>query len=311
MSILVTGSTGLAGSAVIDLLEKKSESFIGHSSKDVDLRRRDKTFEYMQDIRPSTVICCAARAGGIMANLEAPVEFLSDNLLIQTNVLDAAFAAGVERLVFLGSTCIYPQNCKQPMKEEYLLTGTPEPSTRPYALAKHAGIELVNSYRRQFGKRWISILPTNLYGPNDNYDPSTSHVMASLIRKFVEATKTQSEVTVWGSGNAKREFLHSSDLAEAILFLLENYDDPTPINVGAGEEVSIRDLVSLVSSLTGFKGDITWDQSKPDGALRKFLCIDRIQGLGWQPKTSLVIGIENAVHDFRSHSDSKFKSSPK
>lgn len=301
MRALVAGSTGLAGSAIMRKLSQIGESPVGISSTDVDLTNREKVFEYFLDLKPELVFCCAAKVGGIGANVTYPVEFLSTNLQIQTNVMDASHTAGVERLVFLGSSCIYPRNCPQPMEETFLLTGIPEETNRSFAIAKIAGIELVRSYRQQFGRRWISVIPTNLYGPGDNYNLETSHVLAALIRKFAEAAHSNTDVTVWGTGNVLRDFLHSDDLADALIMLVEKYDAVEPINIGSGAEVSIRELVEAVAKATNFKGNIIWDHSKPDGTPRKVLSNKNIHGLGWQPKIVLDVGIKRSIAEFQSN----------
>jgi GDP-L-fucose synthase len=301
MGALVAGSSGLAGSAVMRKLLELGESPVGISSSDVDLTNREKTFEYFLDLKPNLVFCCAAMVGGIEANIKYPVEFLSTNLQIQTNIMDASFAAGVDRFIFLSSSCIYPRDSSQPMEEYSLLRGIPEETNRAYAFAKIAGMELVHSYRRQFKKRWISTIPANLYGPGDNFDPATSHVMGALIRKFAEASKNKTDVTIWGDGRVFREFLHSDDLAEALVMLVEKYDEDEPINIGAGFEISIKQLVAEIAEATEFKGNIYWDDSKPSGATRKKLSNKRISELGWKPKIDLSFGIKNSVAEFQSN----------
>lgn len=301
MSVLVAGSSGLAGSAVMRKLLEIGESPVGISSLDVDLTNREKTFEYFLDLKPNLVFCCAAKVGGIGANIKYPVEFLSTNLQIQTNIMDASHAAGVDRFIFLSSSCIYPRDCPQPMETDSLLGGIPEETNRPYAFAKIAGMELVHSYRRQFKKRWITTIPANLYGPGDNFDPETSHVMGALIRRFAEAAMNKTDVTVWGDGVVFREFLHSDDLADALMVLVEKYDADEPINIGAGFEISIKQLVAEIADATQFKGNVFWDNSKPSGATRKILSNKRVNKLGWQPKIDLRLGIKSSVAEFQSN----------
>ena len=256
----------------------------------------------MQDVRPLAVIDSAAIVGGIGANNAYPVDFLSENLQIQTNLMDAAHAADVERFVFLGSSCIYPRECPQPMREEHLLTGPLEKTNSAYAVAKIAGIELINSYRKQFDRRWISLMPTNIYGPNDNFHLEKAHVLPAFINKFVSASEQGfSEVVLWGSGSAKREFLHSRDLAAATLFALENYDDNLHLNVGTGNDVSIKELAELVAQSAGYKGKLVWDSSKPDGTPRKLLDVSRINKLGWSAEITLRDGIRDVIKWFREN----------
>jgi len=302
MTIVVAGNTGLVGSAIYELLQAKGESVIGVNRTVVDLLDRKKTFEFMQDVRPLAVIDSAAIVGGIGANNTYPVDFLSENLQIQTNLMDAAHAADVERFVFLGSSCIYPRECPQPMREEHLLTGPLEKTNSAYAVAKIAGIELINSYRKQFDRRWISLMPTNIYGPNDNFHLEKAHVLPAFINKFVSASEQGlSEVVLWGSGSAKREFLHSRDLAAATLFALENYDDNLHVNVGTGNDVSIKELAELVAQSAGYKGKLVWDSSKPDGTPRKLLDVSRINKLGWSAEITLSDGIRDVIKWFREN----------
>jgi len=302
MSIVVAGHTGLVGSAMFELLKSKGEDVVGINSKNVNLLDRSQTIDFMMDLKPSVVIDSAAIVGGIGANNSFPVEFLSKNLQIQTNLIDSSHLAKVERFVFLGSSCIYPKDCPQPMKEEYLLTGKLEPTNSAYALAKITGIELIRAYRKQFGHRWISLMPTNIYGPRDNFSLESGHVFPALINKFVTAVQTGSKlVTLWGSGNPKREFLHSQDLAEATYFLLNRYDGEVHINVGTGEELEIRELASLIARESGFKGDIEWNPNKPDGMNRKLLDVTKISELGWTPKISLQEGVRDTINWFKLH----------
>jgi GDP-L-fucose synthase len=296
MTILVAGGTGLAGSAIVRELERVDKKVIGISSKDVDLLDRAKTFSFIKDLKPTLIIDAAAKVGGVGSNNAYPVEFLSQNLQIQSNLMDAAHEARVEKFVFLGSSCIYPRNCAQPIKEDYLLTGELEQTNSAYAVAKIAGIELIKSYRKEYGHTWISVMPTNLYGPNDNFDLENSHVLPALIRKFVEAKRdNSSEVVLWGSGTPLREFLHVDDLAKAILICLEKYDDAQQINIGSGDEISIKDLGQKIANLTGFTGKVVWDANRPDGTPRKVLDSTKINKLGWKRAITLDQGIASTV----------------
>jgi len=292
MRILVAGSSGLVGSAVVRALSKTSHQVVAVNSKVVDLTDRAATFEYLAESKPDAVIDAAAMVGGIGANNAKPVEFLSRNVQIQTNLMDAAHKAEVDRFVFLGSSCIYPREAPQPIVEESLLTGPLESTNSAYAIAKIAGIELIRSYRREYKHRWISLMPTNLYGAGDNFDLASSHVLPALVRKFHEATANgSSEVVIWGTGSPRREFLHVDDLAQAVLISLERYDDDRILNVGTGVDVTIKELAAIIGSVTGFQGEIVWDSSKPDGTPRKVLDVSRILKLGWSPKISLRDGI--------------------
>jgi len=302
MSIVVAGYTGLVGSAIFEQLKDRGEDVVGVNSKVVNLLDRQATFDFICQLKPDVVIDAAAIVGGIGANNQNPVEFLSKNLQIQSNLMDSSHKAGVERFVFLGSSCIYPRDCKQPIKEEYLLTGPLEKTNSAYAVAKIAGIELIKSYRKQFNRRWISVMPTNVYGPQDNFNIETGHVLPALINKFVTATERgSSQVNLWGSGMAKREFMHSRDLAEATLFLLENYDSDLHINVGTGVDQEIGELANLIASKTGFSGEIEWDTSMPDGTPRKLLDVSRITELGWKPKVTLQEGVTATIEWFKNN----------
>ena len=302
MTIVVAGSTGLVGSAIMRELKKRGESVIGINRSVVDLLDREATFEFISAAQPDLVIDAAAIVGGIGANNSFPVDFLSKNLQIQNNLMDASHAADVERFVFLGSSCIYPRDCHQPIKEEYLLTGPLEQTNSAYAIAKIAGIELVKSYRKQFNRRWISLMPTNMYGPNDNFDLKTSHVLPAFINRFVSAQKvSENSVTVWGSGKPRREFLHSDDLALATLIAAEKYDSNEHLNVGTGTDVTIAELADLVAKTAGFHGEILWDTSKPDGTPRKVLDISNIKKIGWEPAVSLKEGIASTIEWFKGN----------
>jgi GDP-L-fucose synthase len=296
MTILVAGGSGLVGSAIVRELKGLNQDVIGISSKDVNFLDRDKTFAYIKKLNPTAIIDAAAKVGGIGGNNSFPVEFLTQNLQIQSNLMDAAHAAKTEKFVFLGSSCIYPRNCPQPIKEDYLLTGELEQTNSAYAIAKIAGIELIKSYRKEYGYKWISVMPTNLYGPNDNFDLETSHVLPALIRKFVEAKQNnKNEVTIWGSGTPLREFLHTDDLAKATLLCMEKYDDAQQINVGSGVEVSILDLAHKIADKVGFSGNIVMDANKPDGTPRKVLDMTKVSNLGWKPSITLDQGIASTV----------------
>jgi GDP-L-fucose synthase len=302
MTIVVAGHTGLVGSAIFKALEDRGDSVIGINSKVVDLLDREATFEFIHDHKPQLVIDAAAIVGGIGANNQFRVEFLSKNLRIQSNLIDASHAANVERFVFLGSSCIYPRDCAKPIKEEYLMTGPLEVTNSAYAIAKIAGIELIKSYRKQYSRRWISLMPTNMYGPRDNFDLETSHVFPALINRYVTARrKGASEVTLWGTGAPKREFLHSTDLASAVLLAVEKYDSELHLNIGTGEDLSIKELSTKISQISGFKGGTKWDPSKPDGTPRKVLDVSRLRALGWEPKVSLDEGIRETIQYFESN----------
>jgi GDP-L-fucose synthase len=302
MSIVVAGYTGLVGSAIFEQLKDRGEDVVGVNSKVVNLLDRRATIDFICQLKPDVVIDAAAIVGGIGANNQYPVEFLSKNLQIQSNLMDSSHKAGVGRFLFLGSSCIYPRDCKQPIKEEYLLTGPLERTNSAYAVAKIAGIELIKSYRKQYNHRWISVMPTNVYGPRDNFNIETGHVLPALINKFVTAAERgSSQVNLWGSGSAKREFIHSRDLAEATLFLLENYDSDLHINVGTGTDLEIRELANLIARKTGFGGEIEWDTSKPDGTPRKLLDVSRINELGWEPNVTLEEGVTETIEWFKNN----------
>ena len=296
MTILVAGGSGLVGSAIFRELKRLNQDVVGISSKDIDLLDRIKTFEFVNHLKPTAVIDAAAKVGGIGGNNSYPAEFLSQNLQIQSNLMDAAHAVKVSKFVFLGSSCIYPKHCAQPIKEEYLLTGELEQTNSAYAVAKIAGIELIKSYRKEYGYKWISAMPTNMYGPNDNFDLDNGHVLPVLIRKFIEAKRSGStQVTLWGSGAPLREFLHVDDLAKAVVLCMDKYDASQQINIGSGHEVSIKELAAKISKAVGFNGEIIWDSSKPDGTMRKVLDSSKISKLGWKPLISLDQGIASTV----------------
>ncbi len=302
-TVFVAGHGGLVGSAIWRHLQ--SEGFtdlVGVRSAELDLRDPDATDAWFARTRPAIVIDAAARVGGILANSTYPAEFLSDNLRIQLNLMDCAARHGVERFLFLGSSCIYPKLAPQPITEDSLLTGPLEETNIAYALAKIAGIVAIQSHRTQYGRSWISAMPTNLYGPHDNFDPQSSHVLPALIRRFDDAAATGAEhVVLWGTGTPRREFLHVDDVAAACLLLLERYDDPTPINVGVGEDLTIRELAEIVADVVGYRGEIVQDTTKPDGTPRKLLDVSRLRALGWEPRISLREGIESTVAWYRDH----------
>ena len=302
MTILIAGSNGLVGSAILNELISSGQDAVGLTRSNVNLLNRNEVFSYIQDLKPSAIIDAAAKVGGIGANDKYPVDFLTENLQIQSNLMDAAHNANVEKFVFLGSSCIYPRECPQPIKEEYLLTGPLEPTNSAYALAKISGLELIKSYRKQHGKKWITVMPTNLYGPRDNFDLQNSHVLPALIRKFVEAINSgANSVEVLGTGKATREFLYVEDLAKAVIFCLKNYDSNEHINIGTGIGITIKELSEKISRLSGFEGDIKWDSSKPDGMPVKVLDVSRINQLGWFATTDLDSGIEKTLSWYRAN----------
>jgi GDP-L-fucose synthase len=274
--------------------------------EELDLTNQAEVRHFFDAEHPDVVILAAARVGGIYANNSRPALFIRDNLLIQDNVIDAAHRSGVRKFVFLGSSCIYPKLAPQPIKEEYMLTGPLEPTNEPYAIAKIAGVKMCEAYRREFGFNAISLMPTNLYGPGDNFDLQNSHVLPAMIRRFHEAeARSDDSVTVWGTGSPRREFLHVDDLADAILFLIETYDAEPLVNIGWGEDVTIRELAELVASVTGFRGRIVFDSTKPDGTPRKLLDVSRLTGLGWQPRISLEQGIRQTYQWFKVSTDTR------
>ena len=293
MKIYVAGHRGLVGSAIVRAIEAEGKhTWIGQSRSELDLLDRKAVFDYLEKQAPAAVVIAAAKVGGIHANKTYPVEFLSQNLRIETNLIDGSHSAGIEKLLFLGSSCVYPKMAQQPIKEEYLLTGALEQTNEAYALAKISGLKLVQAYRKQYGHKWISAMPTNMYGPGDNFDLENSHVLPALIRKFHDAkAREDASVSLWGSGSPRREFLHSDDLGRACLFLLKHYDNDIAINVGVGQDISIKELAELIKAIVGFEGVIEWDSSRPDGTPRKLLDVSRINSLGWQPTIGLEEGI--------------------
>jgi len=278
-------------------------NLIGWRSSQVDLRNREETISAIADAKPDIVVMAAAKVGGIVANNTFPVEFLQDNVRIQTNVFEAAHLSEVDKLLFLGSSCIYPKFAEQPIKESALLTGPLEPTNDAYAIAKIAGVLAIQAYRREYGKTWISGMPTNLYGPGDNFDLQNSHVLPAMIRKFHEAkVNSEPSVTLWGSGSPMREFLHVDDLAKACHYLLENYDDPAPVNIGWGVDVTIKQLAEMVKGIVGFGGEIVWDSNKPDGTPRKLLDTSVINSIGWKPQIEIEEGIASTYHWYLNQS---------
>lgn len=296
MTVVVAGATGLVGSAIVKAFESQGYDVIGINRTIVNLMDLKQTEEFILEAKPSLIVDAAARVGGIGANNTYPVEFLNDNIVIQGHLMRAAHKARVQNFVFLGSSCIYPRDCAQPIKEEYLMTGPLEPTNSAYAIAKIAGIEMVNSYRKEYGTKWISLMPTNLYGPRDNFDLVASHVLPAFIRRFIEAVETGApKVTLWGSGAPLREFLHVDDLAKAVIVAAENYDSSMHLNIGTGEDLSIKELAEKVATAAGFTGQIEWDSSKPDGTRRKVLDVSRIKALGWKPTITLDEGIASTI----------------
>jgi len=292
--IYIAGHTGLVGSAIVRCLQKNGfTNLIFKDITDLDLRRQQEVEDFFSKEQPDYVFLSAAKVGGILANNTYPAQFLYDNLMIATNIIHAAHLFNVKKLLFLGSSCIYPKMAAQPIKEEYLLTGSLEPTNEAYAIAKIAGLELCKFYRKEYGCNFISAMPTNLYGVNDNFDLENSHVLPALIRKFHEAKVNKSEeVVIWGTGSPKREFLYVDDLADALLFLMQHYESEEPVNIGTGEDIAISELVEIVKEVTGFTKKIVYDTSKPDGTPRKWLDVSKIHHLGWKHKTELKDGVE-------------------
>jgi len=297
--IYVAGHRGMVGSAIVRKLNAKGfNNIVVRSSKELDLRNQQAVNSFFEMENPDIVILAAAKVGGIHANSVYRAEFLYDNLMIQANIINAAYRFEVAKLLFLGSSCIYPKMADQPLREEYLLTGELEPTNEPYAIAKIAGIKLCESYRDQYGCNFISAMPTNLYGPNDNYDLNNSHVLPALLRKFhIAKQEGNAKVEIWGTGSPKREFLHVEDLAAACFFLLQNYNEKEPVNIGCGKDISIKDLALTIKKVVGFKGKLNFDTSKPDGTPRKLLSVDKLHNLGWKHQIELEEGITSVYKE--------------
>ena len=300
--IYIAGHKGMVGSAILRRLQKEGfENFVLRSSKELDLRVQQDVENFFKEEKPEYVFLAAAKVGGILANNTYRAEFLYDNLMIQNNVIHQAYVNGVKKLLFLGSSCIYPKHAPQPLKEEYLLTGELEPTNEPYAIAKIAGIKMCDAYRDQYGCNFISAMPTNLYGPNDNYDLKTSHVLPALIRKFHEAKlENKPFVEVWGTGSPRREFLHVDDLADACLFLMENYNEPGFVNVGTGVDVTIKELAEMIRDIVGYEGEIQWDTSKPDGTPRKLMDVSLLGKMEWESRIDLEEGLRLEIESLAS-----------
>ncbi len=304
--IYVAGHNGLVGSAILRELKKEGYlNIITRNFYELDLRTQDKVTEFFHIEKPEYVFLAAAKVGGILANDTYPADFIRDNLMIETNIIDSAYKNGVKKLLFLGSSCVYPKDCTQPIKEEYLLTGSLEVTNKAYALAKIAGIVMCQSYAKQYGANFISVMPTNLYGENDNFDLTSSHVLPAMIRKFDDAKESgEGEVVLWGSGNPMREFLYVDDLANACVYLMNNYHDSEIINIGTGIDVSIKELASIVKDVVGYEGGVTWDSTKPDGTMRKQLDVSKINNLGWKHSTDLRDGVKK-VYDWYKNNKNK------
>lgn len=301
--IYIAGHRGMVGSAILRALQSQGYSnFLLKSSTELDLRNQEAVSVFFEVEKPEYVFLAAAKVGGIIANNTYRADFIYENLMIQNNVIHQAYLNGVKKLLFLGSSCIYPKMAPQPLKEEYLLTGLLESTNEPYAIAKIAGIKMCDSYRAQYGSNFISVMPTNLYGPNDNYDLNNSHVLPALLRKFITAKNNgESSVTIWGTGSPLREFLHADDLASACLFLMENYNDAGIVNIGVGEDISILDLAIMVKKVVEFKGDIKNDTDKPDGTPRKLMDVSKLTNLGWKASISLEEGIKRVFEEIKDH----------
>lgn len=302
MTIVVLGSRGLVGSAVCRHLTKKNLNFVAATRRDVDVTNAISIDSFFREVKPSVVIAAAAKVGGLMANFEYPVEFLSENVLSQTYLMDASHKHDVEKFVFLGSSCIYPKEAPQPISEDSLLTGPLEITNEAYAIAKITGVKLVQGYRREYGRKWISVMPTNLYGVNDNFDLRTSHALPALMRKFHDAKiNGLDSVELWGTGKPRREFMFSDDFASALMHVIENYDDDKPINVGTGTDVSILELSEIMKKIVGFEGSIRWNNDIPDGTFRKLLDISKLKSLGWKPENDLASGLRQTYEWFKEN----------
>lgn len=301
--IYVAGHGGLVGSAIVRCLNKDGyTNVITRTFEDLDLTNQKSTEEFFQHEKPEYVFLAAAKVGGILANNDYPADFIRDNLIIETNVIDSAYKSGVKKLLFLGSSCIYPKMAPQPMKEEYLMTGVLEETNKAYAVAKIAGIVMCQSYAKQYGANFISVMPTNLYGENDNFNPETSHVLPALIRKFDDAKESNlPEVVLWGTGNPMREFLYVDDLASACVYLMNNCNDPEIINIGTGQDITIKDLAEMIKNEVGYTGNMVWDESKPDGTPRKLLDVSKLHNLGWKHNIELTDGIKMVYQWYKSN----------
>jgi GDP-L-fucose synthase len=302
VKVFIAGHTGMVGNATLKHCKEEGyHNIVTRTSKELDLKSDTAVAEFFDSEKPEVVILAAAKVGGIQANINNPAVFLFDNLKIQSNVIHSAYMSGVKKLVFLGSSCIYPKNCEQPMKEDYMLTGKLEPTNEGYAIAKIAGIKLLEGYKRQYGFNSISLMPCNLYGPNDSFDPVNAHVLSALVKKFVDAVRyNKTEVTLWGTGIARREFMHVDDCARSVLFFLNHQKEVDFINVGPGTDISIKELAKLIAGYTGFTGEIRWDDSKPDGMLRKCMDVTRMQQLGFEPAISLENGVQQMITIYKS-----------
>ncbi len=300
--IFVAGHRGMVGSAIVRKLQQEGfENLVLRTSAELDLRSQDSVDVFFKEYKPDYVFLAAAKVGGIVANNTYRADFLYDNLMIQNNVIHSSYKHSVTKLLFLGSSCIYPKFAEQPIKEEYLLTGTLEQTNEPYAIAKIAGLKLCEAYRSQYGSNFISAMPTNLYGPNDNYDLQNSHVLPALLRKMIVAKRTQqTAVEIWGSGTPRREFLHVDDLADACFFLMQEYDGTEWMNIGVGEDVSIKELAELIKDIVGYEGELQFNTSKPDGTPRKLLDVSKLQNRGWKAKIGLREGIQNVYEEVKS-----------
>ena len=301
--IYIAGHNGMVGSACWRALQDAGyKNIIGKSSKDLDLRNQKEVKDFLAQEKPHAIIDAAAKVGGILANDTYPYEFLMDNMLIQNNLIRSAHELDIQKFIFLGSSCIYPKLAPQPLKEEYLLTGPLEPTNEWYAIAKISGVKLIEALRKQYGRDYVSLMPTNLYGPGDNFDLNSSHVLPAMIRKFHESKENDnSEIILWGTGNPMREFLHVNDLAQAVKFVLENYTENSLYNVGTGKDITIANLAIIIQSITGNRGTIKWDKSKPDGTPRKLMDSSRLQSLGWFPKINLEDGIQSTYDHFKEN----------
>lgn len=308
--VWVAGHRGMVGSAIVRRLEQEDCEILTVGRDTVDLANQAQTSEWIMENRPQAVFLAAAKVGGILANDTRPAEFLYENLMIESNIIDASYRAGVEKLLFLGSSCIYPKFAEQPIKEEALLTGSLEPTNEWYAIAKIAGIKLTQAYRKQYGCDFISAMPTNLYGPGDNFDLNSSHVLPALLRKACEAKiRGDKEIVIWGTGTPRREFLHSDDCADALVFLMKNYSEDAHINVGSGEDISILDLTQLICDIVGFKGEVKHDLSKPDGTPRKLMSAGELRAMGWEPHIGLNAGIKGMLTTFMASFNNPVKRS--